>query len=313
MEYALQSLAHPDGPLVEISAGQFTEFQRARGTLLTGLGVEEKFGTVLANYAEFEGALLRFALEDALFGWTLWNEGIDRLTEVNRLMLNFLATARLYVDQVTHSLSRHFGASNEIVTEFKRRKSEEYDREFGYRCMEELRNHAQHRDFSLHMARPQARVSDPEDPSRPIRRSYTATITTSRLADDPGFKTSVLEELHSKGERLDIRPLARDYVAGLGRVHAHLQGLMDTVFGDASGVIQGMVQVYRAAAGCDPQGLAAVVKDGSGRTHETVYLGAEVSSRREVLKERHRYAQFFARTHVSSEIGRTIPSRRTAS
>lgn len=64
--------------------------------------------------------------------------------EINRLLLNFLNSARLYLDHTETRLKRTYGKQSEQVKRFKLATSSAYDGLFIYRFFYKLRNYAQH-------------------------------------------------------------------------------------------------------------------------------------------------------------------------
>lgn len=84
--------------------------------------------------------------------------------------------------------------------------------------MEALRNYTQHRGFPIHtLSYNGERVSD-EGRNR-VRLGVSIHVSRSELAEDPKFKKSVLSELESHADSIDLKPLIRDYVADLATVH----------------------------------------------------------------------------------------------
>jgi hypothetical protein len=83
--------------------------------------------------------------------------------------------------------------------------------------MEALRNHVQHRGFPIHGCHYNAKQIG--DISRG-QRLYTLTpyIDLKKLEDDGKFKSSVREEMKNLGDKIDIKPLVRGYIASIGNI-----------------------------------------------------------------------------------------------
>lgn len=64
--------------------------------------------------------------------------------EINRLLLNFLASARIYLDHTETRLKRRYGKQSKQVKRFKLATSSAYDGLFIYRFFYKLRNYVQH-------------------------------------------------------------------------------------------------------------------------------------------------------------------------
>lgn len=102
-----------------ITAEQFNDIRAAKERLMFGVGIEEKLDLLLENYAEFERTLLNMALEYSIFpgkSQALLDGGTHL---ANRRMVNFLTTARLYLDQVSHDFSNIYGRDSDQHESFK--------------------------------------------------------------------------------------------------------------------------------------------------------------------------------------------------
>ncbi|RZI54630.1 MAG: hypothetical protein EOP12_01885 [Pseudomonas sp.] len=64
--------------------------------------------------------------------------------EINRHFLNFLATARQFLDHTETRLKRQYSETPEVFQLFRKRTSRAFDNVFAYRFMYKLRNYSQH-------------------------------------------------------------------------------------------------------------------------------------------------------------------------
>ncbi len=210
---------------VPISAEEFAAAQRARVTLSVGLGVEEKFDIALENHADLERHLLDMALEYSLFPGRIDELLNHARRSTNRRLTNYLATARLYVDQVKHDISEALQDGGRVVARIRKVMNAQYDDRFGYRAMEALRNHAQHRGLPVNA------ISFPivhEERFQPARSRFSVVpaIGVRELAQDKKFKPPILEELKQRANGnglIALMPLLRQYSEGLGAVHREVR------------------------------------------------------------------------------------------
>lgn len=220
MEYQVLYVSENAYHSTSIKRPEFEAAKRSKDIVVELLEMEEKFNILLGNYVEFERELLNLTLHNALSFDGNWNQHADEIHLLNRRLVNLLTTCKLYLDQLHHSLSDLVGPDHHLAVAVRKKCSEEYDERFGYRVLEALRNHVQHRSLPIHRINHRGKWR--EDRSA---RDHTATIyiDPKRLADDPKFKKSVLRELKEASDFVDLKPLVRDYVTGIIAVHKYLR------------------------------------------------------------------------------------------
>lgn len=301
--YAVTCVYGGFGQDIPLSAEEFSAAQRARVALSIGLGIEEKFDIALENHADLERLLLEMALERSL--------AIARTDEVlrharrstNRMLTNYLATARLYVDQVQRDIAEVLPAEANATEQVRAIIHQQHDERFGYRALEALRNHAQHRGFpvsaiSFSMAR--------EERFIPVRLRFTATpsISVTSLAQDEKFKKSVLVEMQRRADRrgiLPLMPLVREHSDSLRSIHAQVRETMKTALEDADQRFANLNQRAASAFAGDTAFLSVVRYDDDGACAESERVSMEYSERRKELEVRNEDLAATAIRFVSSE------------
>jgi hypothetical protein len=136
-----------------------------------------------------------------------WDENL-RYTiacEINRRFVNYLATARLYLDHTETRLKRRYGPDGAPVCAFKAECSKAYDEHFEYRFAYRLRN------FSQHCGIPIGRV-DIEGDLDPETKAPTYALTTNfdteaLLAEGKDLWGPVAEDLRAQPKHLPIEPI----------------------------------------------------------------------------------------------------------
>jgi hypothetical protein len=288
-------------PWLPISKEDFLEFRRAKSLLVDTLGLEENLHLVLGNYFEYEAGLLTEALRQLVFRVGSWSEGAGSIHEVNRRVVNLLSAGRGYQDQAAHLLSRRFGKRSKELDAFSGWRSAEYDGRLGYRAMEALRNYSQHRGLAVHHLRHTMWRSKPGGISR---NALVPGISPKRLAEDRGFKVGVLRELQEQGEDpMDLRPLIREYVAGLATVHKKLRDSLAADVAAADERILSAIERYRREGQPEVVGLAAVKRDGRGLRVDgvdDVELFDDLITRRRDLVRQTRMAEFLGHGHYTT-------------
>ena len=269
---------------IPLTEEEFSGLVKAREVLVEALSAEERIAVVWENYVDYEAVLLRGAVEDQVFSYTSWSEFSTRIHQVNRSLVNLLSSCRGYIDQAKHSISGFFGRGSPEFKSVREWFREQHASLLGYRVMEALRNHAQHRGMAVHKLSSQHWWNS----SRTVAR--TALIPFIRpaiLREDSKFNVAVIEELEAGGESVDLRPLVKQYVAGISIVHGSIRSMLEDQVQEADRTFQDAVARYRTQED-ETVGLAAFRRDPQGVTVERVAILEDLMSKREVLETRQR-------------------------
>lgn len=287
-------------PFVAISPDDFNAVRKARAVARGALGIEETFNLVVGNYREYEMELLGGALHSLLYTEGRWSEFVSRIHEVNRRLMNLLAAGRAYLDQAPHYLSAMFGDTSQELTDFRRATNAEYDSRLGYRAMEALRNFALHRGLAVHhLSHSHWAVGEGGDRVR--RNALVPSLQPKQLADEGGFKASVLTELQARGELIDLRPLVTEYVAGLARVHEQLRKLSKELVDGSDRQILQLIARYKTEGQSDVLGLVAVQREPDGRWSQRIDLFDDPILRRRDLEQKMRRIRYIDRIFTTNE------------
>lgn len=229
MDYALTPLFRPRDEQMSLTFENYTQLARAKNALVVTIGIEQKFDLLLENYVEYEGELLNLGLRLVAFRDTQWHSFQQENLGVTRRLVNLLSAARLYVDQMSHDLSRLFEEAHEICAAVKEESSARYDASFGFRLMETLRNAIQHRSIAgirlkhhFGVDRSEAQTADDPIAAAGKRMLVTRAIPILSVSDlhDMELKASVRAEIEKLGrEELDLTLHVREYIDGLAAMH----------------------------------------------------------------------------------------------
>lgn len=290
-----------DDTFLEISENEYAEIAKAKSSLIHALHVEEKFDIVLQNYADVERELLSRALGNVLSGPAGWSESIGRLQVFNRRMINLLTTCRLYLDQVIHNIREIFGDDSQVEAELKAETKKEYEKYFGYRVLEAMRNYVQHRGFPIHRVVLNANRIEEGDQFA-IRHVVIPQIDVREVGKDKKFKVSVLKEMEPQGRYIDVRPLVRQYIASIGRIHdCARKRLEDRLTSDESTLTKADAD-YKQIGGQDSVGLAAVQLDYNGQTVDYIEIFDDFIERRKELMRRNRNVTHYGLHFVTNAV-----------
>jgi hypothetical protein len=189
----------------------------------------------------------------------------------------------LYSDQAKHHFKAFFPDDPDAAEDLNALFSKEYDEWFAYRVMEALRNYAQHRGLPLQGFSHSGRWLDIKSPDKLMESNVALNLDTTHLAEDSGFKASVLAELKTLGETIDIKLMVREYVECFGRVHTAFRAKVADRLAEDRTELERLVEGFKAI---EPKFerteglvLARIKDNGSGYdiidyypTHTLLYL-----------------------------------------
>lgn len=285
MRYGVRQMTLGNDRFVELTADEYSAASSARQRLLDALHIEQKFRLLLANYAELEEELLRLTNRKLIFDNITWELLHDDLYEISRRLINLLTTARLYVDQVKHDISGLYGKDSQQFNAAEQAFSAQYDKLFGYRAMEALRNFVQHRSLPLHGIR-YSRTRTNSKHGDLWQHICTPAISIEAIEAEGGFKQQVFEEMKTavdKKKEVDLKPLVREYMTGLMAAHAAVRHLIEADVKAAETTFNAVVQKFMDAHGKDSLGIALVQEEPAGTVTSTAYLVPDVIARRNEL------------------------------
>lgn len=303
-DYGLTIGAIGFSDFILISEEEFSEIRDAKRRLVFGQAFEEKLDLVLENYAEFERGILNLALEYSIFPGQSRSLLIDGMHLVNRRVANLLTTARLYLDQVPHDLSRVYGKNSNLVSIFRKAANSEYDAHLGYRVMEAFRNYVQHRSLPTHDIGLSERLDQSTSPPG-IQCRAIPSISVLTLEHDPEFKPSVLEELRAEADgdgRVNLVPFVRAYVESLGRIHERVRDSVASDLLAADAVFDGHLVVARERFDGSLAGLVAVAREDDGTTTDQEHLFDRITQRRLELVAKNTGLDSLSRRFASGDL-----------
>jgi len=300
VKYGITRLVLECGQFIELTSDEYDAAKQAKVSLVTALGIEEKFNLVIENYAEFELELQARTTRYALFLDHDWSSSMDDLHTINRRLVNLLSAGRLYIDQVKHDVSELFGSDSEQLGELKKAFAKQYDAHLGYRVLEALRNHVQHRNLPVyHLG--YSIVRDPHEQVTLAKYTCTPSMSVASIKEQGSFKAQVLQELRDGDDLVDLRPFVRQYVASIGQVHTDLRERMTKAVESWGAQMELIKEKFREMYGDQLAGLVVVTKDDQDVVVESSHVVKEVMTRRRALENKNRSVAHVATHYVSTE------------
>lgn len=308
-EYGLTRLAGRH-TFVPISQADYEGIVEAKRGLLECLLLEEGFDLIVENYLELEVTLLDATVRDLVGDPPLGERSHADMSVFNRRFANLLTVCKMYIDQAPQRIHRLFPAGDhgqDPRTAF----SEQFDGRSGYRVMEALRNHAQHYGFPTQAVTYHAALVEPYGTGA-VRVTVSPYLVLDDARRNEEFKKSVLQELNSLGEeKLDLKPLVRDYVEGLWSVHGMLRSDLRVKVKAWEAVLDEALLRFQSRyldEGKLP-GLAAVVCNSDGEILDATELPRHMLENRRRLERKNRGLDNLTKKFVTSEADE--PDRRT--
>jgi len=285
-------------PEVAIDAGRYAALNEAMGIQRAALEIEEKFDLVVANYEELEREILTLTLTHAVRGESAWATMSSARLLLARRLVNLLTTCRLYVDQVTHSVSR---SPTPGCTRDQAEKvfSDQYDGNPAYRIMDALRNHVQHRTLAIAEMSYGCRREREVATHALLEFTLSLTLDLEALRDDRAFKKATLEELEAlPKERQDLILLVRQYIESLGRAQERLRELLAPAVKRADGDVHWALTQWQTVSD-STTGIVAVRRHEDSSWVEYVAVTGKSKERREALVASNRSLGDLASSFVS--------------
>lgn len=135
---------------------------------------------------------------------------------VNRVFLNLLSSIRSYLDFMERLLKKRYGGESAIFDNFKKSCSAEFDGNFSYRFLYNLRHYAQHKGFPIGAIRWGQRLNSDDPPK--VMFYLRIEIVRDEILND--FDWRALEnEVKGLPERIEILPHISAFMESLSRIH----------------------------------------------------------------------------------------------
>ncbi len=300
MIYNLRIRAAGFGEGIKITAAEYSALVNATKRIYLATGFEEKLDLLLENYLEYERELLNLALESCLFWETDDHRVFREAQTINRRIANLLTAARLYIDQMKHSVSSYFapGLAPNVAAFF----TAEYEQHVEYRIAEALRNHAQHRELPVHQMSWPFEWEEIDTPQRRMRVWVVPSILVDELATAGKFKASILAELQRLGEEsLPLTPILRQYVESMCVVHDKIRQSVSSQAELDYATTAAALDRARVEFGQELAGLVVSAGENSEAPAEHHYISDRSWTRREVLLKKNSRLTKLSRKYVSAE------------
>lgn len=223
--YAIRSTATEEGLLptgeypAALSEVQYDELRRAIMVIEALWYLEESYDVLLQNAVDLEVAVARLEANQRANISSFPDEGDLELRLLNRLLINFLASTRAFVDSVPAQVSLAGGPLAAKLPELKALFCEQFDAEFSYRLMDALRNHSQHRAAAISQNLIRSRTWSSTNGESKELMWVSPQIDRDILIEDRKIRPLTREEIERTCDAMiDLLPHLATYVRCLGKV-----------------------------------------------------------------------------------------------
>ncbi len=224
MKYLITTMYIGNSDVIEIKKEEY-EFQKEiREKLFEVLKIEENFNLIINSFLDYENELSKITNE------RIFSKKFDKLffenarVQINLKIINIFTICRMYIDTTNQHLNQIY-SSNNLSKQIDTLKNKMYDTKIGYRSMEVIRNHVQHRGYPIHALKiNQKSISMDKNSSW----EYIAMplISYEQIKKSKSIKKLILEEFNQIKDDdgfIDIRPLMREYLEGLWEIHKKIR------------------------------------------------------------------------------------------
>lgn len=236
-----------------ISPEEYKFFKESAKIVANSYFMEEKFDVLMRNFLELESDLASRTVRVSIKHLRSEDFSEDK-TEFNRLITNFLSSARMYLDQRRHHISEITERKSHLNSEIINIASEHYDQHFSYRLMEALRNYSQHKDLPIRGLSYHHRWIERKDLPNEMESNVSIEISTQKLLSDSSFKSRVRLELKNEREYIDIKHHIRKYTECISDIHTRTTGSISEFYEPATIFLNELNERF-----CKESGIADVV------------------------------------------------------
>ena len=176
---------------------------------------------VLLNHDDFLETLRQYAEMYAKNPGAADSILIEKMElNINRHILNYLASVRTYLDHTQTKLKKKYGEQSERYLHFKRICKELYDSNFSYRFLSKLRNYAQHCETPLGSFE----LISTENPpySGHVCSSLEAKFKRENLLQYDLWGSELTKEISKLPSEFDIEPHIVEMMKCIGKINLAL-------------------------------------------------------------------------------------------
>lgn len=257
--------------LLELSSEEYAECVKACSVLDTYRNDAQLFQIVIWNYEDYHKLLDEYL-----------NAYIQKKEEVflhrppdlniNRCLMNFLASVRSYLDYIELNVKRKYGKTSSNAMKFKKYCSEAYDNSFSYRFLYKFRNYAQHCSLPLTRIRFSAKA-DGKD-SETDHRVLEVGINRDELLEKHFDWGKIKQEVSEQPEIININDHLIKMMHSLKGIHSKYISDEFVTLCESAAYLKGLIE--KIPSNLDELHLYRLAKNSADHSPEKIGLRMQV-------------------------------------
>ena len=186
----------------KLSDSEFEEFKKANSHLIQFTRDQNLFNIVRLNFEDYVKLLNEYLQEFIQNPRTIQSKMPMMFLNINRLIINYLSAIRTFLDHSETNLKKRYESDPQRITSFKNACSKEYDNNFSYRFVYELRNYVQHCGMPLGSLALGASLVNPV--TNKAKRVMEVKFVRDELLEDSKWKAQIRDEIQKLPQEFDI-------------------------------------------------------------------------------------------------------------
>lgn len=299
MNYSLRTLVIGSIGKVELTEHEFDDLRSAHRALGRLSELTENYSSVVESYRPLETAKHEAEINRLLYSKPAYEESFDTGVTLTSRISGYFSTARSFLDSTDRLLSELM--NEEAYSAFESFRSTIYDSTPGYRFIEALRNHTQHRGSPLHTLTHHEFMENPKDfKNTPIVLAISLSATKQVLLQDPKFKKSVLDGMP---ENVDLIESIRCHMEGLWKIYDYFSNALGDTAEHNRVTIANAIGKFVEQTKESPIGLYACAETPNGEIGEKVPVFLEWEKARQAAHQKLRRLINLPRRYITGKTG----------
>lgn len=284
MKYFINSLVDFRKTKFEISKEEFDQYDMARETVNECTKIHEIFFHAAESFEALEAAYWRISHNFLMYGHLRSIDVYKVSYEYSKYIFSFLSATRLYLDTIDKGVSR-IPRAEVTAKQIAAFRSEQYDKSYSYRIMEQIRNHSQHRGLPT----TRFKFSSKRDVEKNQTLHGVKFIFELMHAKKDKWRPEVYRELEAGGGTVDLHVAAREYFLCLCEINKNVLNITGRCLNEAHNCLSGARELWESKFPDVPSALLVSERQ-SGSENEVdnhrVYLYVEFDDYSKYLHEK---------------------------
>lgn len=229
----------------ELNIDEFEKISQAIRTIEQFLFDSQLFMIAELNSAEFIELVNNYLLNLSNKSSTIFYQRTLQLN-LNRVFINFLSSTRSYLDYMERLLKKRYGTNSPLFIGFKEKCKTEFESNFSYRFLYNLRNYAQHKGFPINHITFSKQLTEDNPPK--ILAQLNVSIDRDKILLD--YKWGKLtSEIQSLPLLIDVIPHVLSFLNSLQKIHSDIIKKLITTLQDSAILIIEKCNFYNCGDG----------------------------------------------------------------